>query len=170
MKYRISVLAMRIVGTGPALLACMLACSIAPSLQAQSPAGKPTAAGSPYRYLPSPPARERTYYELNWGVDSFSVKAVEAGELIRFSYRIVDPEKARAINDKTIEAYLMAPAAHVRLVVPSLEKVGQLRQSSTPEAGRSYWMAFSNPGRPVKRGDRVNVVIGQFHVEGLVVE
>jgi hypothetical protein len=51
-----------------------------------------------------------------------------------------------------------------------MEKVGQLRQSSTPEAGKSYWMAFSNSGRPVKRGDRVTIAIGQFKVEGLLVE
>jgi hypothetical protein len=31
-------------------------------------------------------------------------------------------------------------------------------------------MAFSNPRRTVKRGDRVNVVIGQFHADGLLVE
>jgi hypothetical protein len=31
-------------------------------------------------------------------------------------------------------------------------------------------MAFSNVGRRVKRGDRVNVVIGNFRAEGLVVE
>ena len=42
--------------------------------------------------------------------------------------------------------------------------------SSTPEAGKSYWMAFSNKGRIVKRGDRVNVVIGQFHADGLAVD
>jgi hypothetical protein len=54
-------------------------------------------------------------------------------------------------------------------VVPSLEKVGQLRQSATPEAGKVYWMAFSNKGRLVKRGDRVNVVIGTFRAGGLVV-
>ncbi len=53
---------------------------------------------------------------------------------------------------------------------PTLEKVGQLRQSSTPEPGKSYWMAFSNPGRRVKRGDRVDVVIGQFRADKLVVE
>jgi len=55
-------------------------------------------------------------------------------------------------------------------VVPSLEKVGKLRQSSTPQAGKSYWMAFSNKGRLVKRGDRVNVVIGKFRADGLVVD
>jgi hypothetical protein len=47
--------------------------------------------------------------------------------------------------------------------------VGQLRQSSNPEAGKSYWMAFSNKGRPVKRGDHVIVEIGTFKAEGLVV-
>jgi hypothetical protein len=31
-------------------------------------------------------------------------------------------------------------------------------------------MAFSNPGRVVKRGDRATVVIGDFHIEGLVVQ
>ncbi len=51
-----------------------------------------------------------------------------------------------------------------------MEKVGQLRQSSTSQAGKSYWMAFSNKGRLVKRGDRVNVVIGKFRADGLVVD
>jgi len=49
-------------------------------------------------------------------------------------------------------------------------KIGQLRQSAAPEAGKSYWMAFSNKGRIVKRGDRVNIVIGNFHAESLRVE
>ena len=62
---------------------------------------------------------------------------------------------------------LIDPQAQVKLVVPSMEKVGQLRQSSTSQAGKSYWMAFSNKGRLVKRGDRVNVVIGK---DGLVVD
>jgi hypothetical protein len=61
--------------------------------------------------------------------------------------------------------------AGVSLVVPQMEKVGQLRQASENlEAGKSYWMAFSNAGRRVKRGDRVNVVIGNFQAQGLVVE
>jgi hypothetical protein len=74
------------------------------------------------------------------------------------------------LNDKKLEPMLIDYRARVKLVVPSLEKVGQLRQSSTPEAGREYWMAFSNPHKTVKRGDRVNIVIGTFHADGLVVE
>ena len=110
------------------------------------------------------------YYGAIWGVDSLTVKVAESGELIRFSYQVLDPNKASPLNEKTNSPFLVAPAAGIRLSVPSLEKVGQLRQSSTPEAGKFYWMAFSNPGRKVKRGDRVNIVIGRFRAEDLVVE
>lgn len=141
------------------------------SAQSSAPAAKTAPAGAPARYQPNHfPRRAAAYYGLFWGVDSLSVKSVESGELIRFTYRVLDPEKAKPINDKQTEANLFAPEKHVQLVVPIMEKVGQLRQSSTPVAGKSYWMAFSNPGRPVKRGDRVNIVIGQFHADGLVVE
>jgi hypothetical protein len=110
------------------------------------------------------------YYDFVWGVDSLSVKWTESGEVIRFSYRVLDAERAKPLNDKRAEPSLIDPQAGVKLVVPSLEKVGQLRQSSTPIAGKSYWMAFSNKGRPVKRGDHVDVVIGKFRAEGLVVD
>jgi len=116
------------------------------------------------------PKRAGEYYRLVWGVDLLNVKAVESGELIRFSFHVLDPEKARLLNDKNVEAYLNSPERHVQLVIPSLEKVGKLRQAGDPESGRSYWMAFSNPHRSIRRGDRVNIVIGQFHADGLAIE
>jgi hypothetical protein len=116
------------------------------------------------------PKRAGEYYGLIWGVDSLSVKAVESGELIRFAYRVLDPDKAKLLNDKNHEAFLNSPERQIQLVIPSLEKVGKLRQTGDPEPGRSYWMTFSNPHRMVKRGDRINIVIGQFHADGLLVE
>jgi hypothetical protein len=127
--------------------------------------------GGPTRYLPNRLSQHAlAYYGAVWGIDAISVKAVESGELIRFSYQVLDPQKAKMLNDKTTSAFLVAPAMGIRLSIPTLEKVGQLRQSSTPEAGKSYWMAFSNPGRRVKPGTRVDVVIGNFRAEALVVE
>lgn len=147
--------------------------NVAAPVAAQSavPAGKPAAAAAPYRFQTNNrvPKRAAMYYGLQWGVDSLSVKWAESGQLIRFSYRVVDAERAQALNDKKSEPSLIDLQAGVSLVIPSLEKVGQLRQSSTPEAGRSYWMAFSNKGRLVKRGDRVSVVIGKFRADGLLV-
>src|ERR1017187_4708046 len=107
--------------------------------QSGAPAAKSAVSGAPTRYQPSRfPRRAAAYYSVVWGVDSLGVKAVESGELIRFSYRILDPIKAKELNDKNIEASLVLPEAHASLVIPSLEKVGKLRQSSTPEAGKAY--------------------------------
>lgn len=147
-----------------------------PTTQTEQTADKPAVPAAKSRQVPSRyryqamPKSARNYYALIWGVDSLAVKSVESGEIIRFSYRIVDANKAKVLNDKKNEPSLIDPQAGVSLVVPSLEKVGLLRQSSTPETGKAYWMAFSNKGRYVKPGHRVNVVIGHFHADGLVVE
>lgn len=114
--------------------------------------------------------RAGLYYSLVWGVDSLSVKWTEQGEILRFSYRILDPRKAKSLTDKNLQPALIDPQAGVKLVVPALEQVGFLRQIGTPEAGKVYWMAFSNKGRVVKRGDRVAVQIGQFHAINIVVD
>ena len=157
-----------------ALLVGLLASSIFVSLlAAQSTAGGANhlAVSAPKHYRPDRFAgRAGKYYALVWGIDSLRVKAAESGELIRFSYEVLDPQKSAPLNDKKLEPKLIAPDAHAILVIPSLEKVGQLRQSSTPLAGKNYWMAFSNPRRTVKHGDRVDIVIGSFHAQGLLVE
>jgi hypothetical protein len=157
------------------LLAGILACSIvvspAPAQSAAAAAVPSTTATPRSRYQPERFSRRADLrYGLVWGVDSLSVKWTESGEVIRFAYRVLDANKAKTLNDKKFEPSLIDPQAGVKLVVPSLEKIGQLRQSSTPVAGKAYWMAFSNKGRRVKRGDRVNVVIGNFRAEGLVVD
>ena len=141
----------------------------APAPQASSQPA-PSGAAAPTRYHAGVPRRALQYYTMVWGVDSLEVRWTESGEVIRFSYRVVDPVKAASLNDKTKEPSLIDPQAGVSLVVPSLEKVGKLRQSTTPEAGKSYWMAFSNKGRLVKKGHRVDVVIGNFRAQGLVVD
>ena len=169
----------RIMGTHAILLVGVLAASVwvVPVRAQSSPAGVQSAtpagtfSNSPAAYGRSRLAkRAQMYYEAVWGVDSLSIKATESGEIIRFKYRVLDADKAKALNDKKLEPALIDPQARVKLVVPSLEKVGQLRQSSTPEVGRFYWMAFSNPRRSVKRGDRVDVMIGHFRANGLMVE
>ena len=168
-------------GTRGVLLATALAVNLViPAAEAQSQQAKDQAAATtgkasvttrPVRYNPNRFAgRAWKYYQLVWGIDSVSVKLVESGEVVRFTYRVLDPDKAKALNDKNNEPSLIDPRAGVSLVVPKMEKIGQLRQAGTPEADKAYWMAFSNKGRPVKKGDRVDVVIGQFRAQGLVVD
>jgi hypothetical protein len=150
---------------------------------ASGPVGTPAVSGSQASTPAKPaPAVRRTdlagrvsrqaqmYYEGIWGIDSLKVKYTESGEMIRFSYRVLDPDKAAPLNDKKAEPSLIDQQAGVKLVVPQMEKVGKLRQSSTPKTGMSYWMAFSNSGRRVRPGDRVIVEIGHFRADGLIVE
>jgi len=122
-------------------------------------------------YLPGHVSmQERMYYQGFWGIDSPKVKYTESGEMIRFSYRVVDPAKAAALNDKKAEPALYDTQAGVKLVIPEMENVGKLRQGSAPVEGMSYWMAFSNSGRRVRPGDRVSVEIGTFRAVNLLVE
>src|SRR5579864_1529917 len=138
----------------------------APPAQPSASATQPSTSKKTSPYKPNPVSKKATeYYGMVWGVDSLSARWTESGEVIRFSYRVLDAEKAKSLNDKKNEPSLIDPRARVRLVVPSMEKIGQLRQSATPENGKVYWMAFSNKGRLVKRGDRVDVLIGQFRAE-----
>jgi hypothetical protein len=139
-------------------------------------AAKAKAIGNPPQAMRSPYKPDRfagragKYYNLVWGIDSISVRLAESGEVVRFSYLVIDPVKAKPLGDKRNEPSLIDPRAGVSLVVPTMAKIGQLRQTGAPEAGKAYWMAFSNKGRKVKRGDRVDVVIGEFRAPGLVVD
>ena len=149
---------------------------LVPGAWAQSPpvhtpaAAKPVPATARTNLAKRVPMRAHMYYQGFWGVDSLTVKYTESGELIRFSYRVIDPAKAATLNDKKAEPSLIDPQAGVKLVVPQMEKIGKLRQSSLPVADKSYWIAFSNSGRRVRPGDRVDVEIGAFRAQGLVVE
>jgi hypothetical protein len=140
---------------------------------------QPTAATStpsPAPRVTAPPSavaksqRGAEFIKKRWGIDNIIVRATASGELIRFSYRIVDAEKAALINDKAKTPYLIEEKMGIALQIPQMEKVGQLRQTAKPENGRAYWMAFSNKGKVIKPGSRVDIVIGSFRINDLVVE
>jgi hypothetical protein len=115
-------------------------------------------------------ARQGLYYKRNWGVEIIGVKPVTSGYMLAFRYRVLDPEKAKSLNDRQTKAYIIDEASGIRLAVPAMENVGELRSGTSPEAGRNYFMIFGNPGKLVKSGSRVSVVVGNLSVEGLVVD
>ncbi len=109
------------------------------------------------------------FYKSVWGIDKMEVRAAASGALLRFSYTIVDANKAKALNDEKTTPYMVDEKTGAVLQVPSMPKVGTLRQTAQPENGREYWMVFSSKGT-VKPGSRVDVVIGNFRAIGLVVQ
>ena len=112
----------------------------------------------------------KLYYVASWGIDSLKVSSTASGNLVRFSYRVIDADRARPLGDVKSAPYMLGQKSHAMLTIPVMDKVGQLRQSGSSLAGQEYWMVFSNKGNLIKPGDRVNVTIGTFHADGLMVE
>ncbi len=148
------------------------------SAATQQPQPSATVATAPARpripaYLASrsvPNDKAVRLYRLVWGIDNIQVKQVSSGALIRFSFQVVDPNKAKVINNDKSTPLLIDEASHAALQIPVLEQIGKLRQTNTPEMGREYTMLFSNKGGYVRPGNSVSIVIGTFHVEGLIVQ
>lgn len=94
-----------------------------------------------------------------------------ADYMLDFRYQVVDPERAKPLMDRSTKPYLIHYASGAKLIVPTPPKVGALRQKSPePQTGKTYFIIFSNPGKLVKKGDTVAVVIGEFRTEDLVVQ
>jgi hypothetical protein len=174
-----------VLGPKRLLLTCLLVGMLASPALTQTPQGKeisgvPASAATPSTVphpaaVPSiatsvPSGHQAMVLRRLWGIDDVHVRSTASGSLIRFSYRVVDADKAKILNDKKAIPHLIDEKDGLALQIPELENVGQLRQVATPENGREYWMAFSNGGRYVKPGSRVTVIIGSFKAEELVVE
>ena len=49
-----------------------------------------TDSGLPRHHVAPMSSRAKEHYQLIWGIDSLDVKAVESGQMIRFSYYVLD--------------------------------------------------------------------------------
>jgi hypothetical protein len=136
---------------------------------AHASASAPRGEGSPYRRAES--SRHAALYgQAVFGVDRLRVARTGSDNLIRFSYRVVDPARASALVDKGSKPLLIGQTSHAVLHVRVMDKVGELRQGGELVEGKEYWMVFSNKGNLVKPGERVRVTVGTFHADGLLVE
>jgi hypothetical protein len=145
-----------------------------PTRPASSPASPQTKVASRTKDLhetsASWKAHHGLYYQRNWGVDIVGVRRVASGYMLRFDYRVVDPEKASALTDKKARPYLIDEKTRTALAVPAMENIGELRQVAPLEHDRTYYVIFGNPGGLVKKGGRVTLTVGNFKAEGLVVD
>lgn len=141
----------------------------AQSAQQQEKAAPPPA-GAPAISHAVPSGRQALMLRRLWGIDDIHVRYTASGQMVRFSYRVVDADKAKILNDKKNEPAMIVLKTGSKLGVPETEKVGKLRQTSDPKNGREYWMVFTNVGRVAQPGDRVDIVIGTFRATDLVVE
>ena len=112
----------------------------------------------------------RSSIEERWGVKPLSIRLSAEGYMLDFRYRVLDPEKAMPLFDRKIKPYLVDEATGAMFAVPAPPKVGALRTTRKPVPDRNYFIMFANPGKFVKRGNKVTVVIGDFRAENLIVQ
>jgi hypothetical protein len=143
---------------------------------ADSTAGEPplTASPDPARTARRAPGmqwrHDSSYYKRNWGVDVIGVHRVSSGYMLTLRYRVLDAERAKPLHNKALKPYLIDETTGNRLAVPTMENIGELRESPTPEVNRVYFIMFGNPGKLVRPGSRVSVVIGDFRLNDIVVD
>lgn len=129
----------------------------------------PIAAASRYQNTRGTEKAKHFYSEV-WGVEKLRASYTSSGNLIKFSYRVIEPKLAKTLGDHENAPELVGIRSNAVLHVPTMEKIGQLRQMSAAEANKDYWMVFSNNGNLVRPGDEVSVIIGKFRADGLIVE
>jgi hypothetical protein len=139
--------------------------------QTNAPIAGSTIASAPHSSLT--PAgrhpREAALMKRRWGVEVLGVQQASGGYMLEFRFRVLDAKLAASLFDRKIRPQLIDSATGARVIVPSPEKVGELRNVNPPEAGRNYWIMFANPGKFISPGRKVSVVIGDFRADGLIV-
>jgi hypothetical protein len=112
--------------------------------------------------------------EERWGVEPLGVRLSAAGTLLDFRLRVRSREKAAPLLVRKTPSYLIAEKSGGVLQVARSPKIGALRATVRSESmvkeGRIYGTLFANPGRFVKAGDEVTVVMGDFRAEHVVVQ
>jgi hypothetical protein len=124
--------------------------------------------------LPSAPrplrATDGAGLEARWGIHVVGMYLTAGGYMLDFRYRVLDPEKAAPLFVRATKPLLRDEKTGAVMAVPVPPKVGALRSSNDPKAGRTYFVFFANPGQFVKRYSPVTVTIGEFSVSGLTVK
>jgi hypothetical protein len=150
-------------------LVLFFACGFAVAAQAteeSNPAADATEASAVPRHHP----RKNSYMKRKWGIEILYVRQTAAGYMLEFRYKVVDAEKAKSLFNRKTKPVLTHTETGAQLIVPTPAKTGALRNSNTPLDDHTYWMFFANPGKLVEPGEHVDIQIGEFLVEKLVVQ
>lgn len=106
------------------------------------------------------------------GIRTEGLRLSAAGYVLDFRYRVIDPVRAAPLLDRKIRPYLLDEASGAQLGVPDTAKLGQLRTTGRNKVVRDqdYFILFANPGRFVKAGSKMTLVMGDLRLENLTVE
>jgi hypothetical protein len=121
------------------------------------------------RTVPTP---QRTPAERKWGIAPVSVRPAAGGFMIYFRYRVLDVDKVRPLFRDDIKPFLVDRTTGASLAMPADTKLGGLRSSprTAPAVGKEYYVLFANSSKAVKKGSKVDVVMGKCRLANLEVQ
>jgi hypothetical protein len=140
----------------------------APIVADASVSEKETSVSAKTGFIQQTKAQKQALSE-KWGIELVALRSTAAGHMVDFRYRVLDAEKAAPLFKRQTKPYLIHQASGKVLAVPNTAKLGSLRNSNTPQNGRTYWMFFGNHHGIVQSGDKVTVAIGDFKVADIEV-
>lgn len=120
--------------------------------------------------------KDLTPLEREWGIKLLGINRTAAGFILKFKYKVLDPEKAKGMvmRKHSPNPYVIVEKSGAQLRVPFSAKIGSLRASVKTAGqihkGSNYFALFANPGRHVDVGDKVTLVIGDFKLEHFSVQ
>lgn len=105
------------------------------------------------------------------GIEVIAVRTTAAGSMLDFRFKVLDKEKSMPFFLKELKPHLIDERTGAVLEVPVPAKGGPMRPTSRdPRVGVTYFMLFGNPGKFIKKGNTVTIVVGENRVEKLIVE
>jgi hypothetical protein len=108
--------------------------------------------------------------EEQWGIKIERAVLSAGGYMVDFRFRVLDTAKAAPILNRTTHPHLVDQATGAKFIVPNPPKIGQLRSGRTIKQGAAYFILFANPGKYIKSGNKVTVVVGDFQARDIVVQ
>lgn len=158
--------------SGRTLAAGLLLAAAAPLLGACATASATGAGAGALTGGSARTAAEKIAHEAEPGIRVEALRLSSAGYTLDFRYRVVDAARAAPLLDRKQRPYLM-DARGAKLGVPETPILGSLRQTSRNgkiSTTHTYFILFANPGKYLRSGDQVTLVVGDTKLPGLTVE
>lgn len=157
-------------GALPALVVAAVIAAGCSSSTSSNDAAAPTDTGSTAELQPRPAMVVGPEGELaeQWGVEVVALRNTAAGYMLDFRYKVLDPDKAAPLFERANKPFVIHHDSGARMEVHNPAKTGPLRPTNLPEAGRIYFIFFSNARGVVQPGDLVTVEIGEFSADVIV--
>jgi hypothetical protein len=116
--------------------------------------------------LPAASAAQAQSSAANPVVHGIRVQALHlsaAGAMLDLRYRVVDPVEAAPLLNGKVKVYLVDEARSAKLGVPNSPVLGSIRQTARNQyiaTDHTYFIMFGNPGKAVRSGDTVTLLVG----------